>query len=357
MTKRGKVSFSYIASHDIDHRLPVERVYAGDDFVRWGSTNRHPERLYEKFTLCPTLNTIITGTSDYVMGNGMRVNDVLAGFAGQVNVKRDDLRDIVSRCVLDLILFGGFTVQVIYNLAGEIAELYYVDIRNCRLSEDESHVYFSKKWGSSLSDYEKYPAFDPENKVPTQILFYKGSNTRGFYPVPAYYAAMTAIETEIEIQKFHYNSIINNFACNVIVNINNGIPSDEEKEEFEKDFTDKYTGTDNTGRALFSYNENKEQAATIERINDDNFDKKYEALAKTTRQNIYASFRAIPAIFGIMTETTGFSEQEFTEAFNLYNRTVIYPRQQEMIRVFDYLFSVENSLSFVPFSLNTENDG
>ena len=54
---------------------------------------------------------------------------------------------------------------------------------------------------------------------------------------------------------------------------------------------------------------------------------------------------------GLTTATTGFNTQEYQEAFKLYNKTVVKPIQLVIQRVFDRLFGIEDSIKFVPFSL------
>lgn len=349
--QKNKLSFSLFERESINPYHPEERKMTGGDYITWGSNNKYPQYLYDLYLACPTLNTIINGTKDYIIGNGINVNPAVLELSKKMNTANDDMTDIIEKCAVDLLIFGGFVLQVIYDKEDKIGEVVYVDIRNCRMNEDETEVFVSKKWGVSTTDKKQYPFFNDDKTRPSEVLFYKSSNSRQLYPVPSYISAIIAIETEVQIQKFHYNSIVNGFASNVIVNINNGIPTDDEKGEFERNFKAKYSGPNNSGNTLFIYNDNKEQAATIEKIPDDNFDKKYAALYTTTRQNIYASFRAIPALFGIMTETTGFSQQEFNEAFQLYNRTVVAPRQKEIQRVFEYVLGVKEPFTFKPFNL------
>lgn len=138
---------------------------------------------------------------------------------------------------------------------------------------------------------------------------------------------------------------------NLVINFNNGQPNEQQKEEIERDVNEKFSGYQNAGRILISYNDSAENATTIERLNGDDFDEKYEALAKRSRTQIFTAFRANPNLFGIPNENNGFSQEEYQSSFNLYNRTAVKPRQMELIDAFDKIFNTKGSITIEPFSL------
>ena len=94
-----------------------------------------------------------------------------------------------------------------------------------------------------------------------------------------YIGALNAVETSIEIGKFHLNNIQKNFNVNTIISFNNGIPDDTKQEEIAKKITDKFAGTTADSNFLINF-ENKDQAVNVDRLQGDDFDKKYEALTK-----------------------------------------------------------------------------
>jgi capsid portal protein len=172
--------------------------------------------------------------------------------------------------------------------------------------------------------------------------------------VPRFIGALAAIETSTEIGKFHLNNILNNLTSSAISNFNNGEPSEEQKKMIEKKLNDKFSGANNAGKNMIVFNNSKEEAVTIERLGEDNFDKKFETLSKSTREEIFISFRATPALFGLNPENNGFSKAEFLESFELYNKCVVKPIQNDIKRVFDKLFNMENSIQFKKFTLEDE---
>ena len=124
------------------------------------------------------------------------------------------------------------------------------------------------------------------------------------------------------------------------------------RNEVERMFNEKFSGHQNGGRIVYSWNDNVASKTTFEVPKTEDFAARYEALAKHTRQQIYAAFRAVPALFGIMTETTGFSDQEFEQAFRLYNRTVVRPIQRTIANAYDRIYGRQGVLNITPFSID-----
>ena len=102
---------------------------------------------------------------------------------------------------------------------------------------------------------------------------------------------------------------------------------------------------------MVAFNDSKENGVTVERIQDDSFDKKYESLRTDTYKEIFIAFRAIPQLFGYSLEGTGFNKQEFSEAYELYNRTCVKPIQKDIERTFNRVFGIDDSIKIIPFSL------
>ena len=175
------------------------------------------------------------------------------------------------------------------------------------------------------------------------------------YPLPVYAASVKACEIERMIDDYHLNSICNGFASSLIVNFNNGQPTDEMKEEIESNFDEKMTGPGNAGRVMFCWNKSKDNATTFEVPPVTDFGEKYKALAENSRQKIFTAFRAYPNLFGLST-ATGFSIEEFDQAFKLYNRTAVRPVQRLIADAYDRIYGQPGVLNIVPFSLGGETE-
>ena len=324
---KDKLSFSVFELEKTAMPDGKETVRSGYDYVSWGKDNRFPNDLYDMYQNSAILQSVINGTADYVFGNG-----IISAF-DVVNDKYETLEDVVKRCVFDLLIFGGFAIQLMYK-GGKVEAMYWLDFQKCRKSEDEKKVYYSDDWGKYAKKALEYNAWTPGTDKGTCIFYYKGHKTRGIYPVPMYIGALKSIKISTEISNFHLNNITKGFASNAVISFNNGEPDEDTKARIEKDVKEKFCGTDNAGSFLLLFNDSKDNACEIAKIQDDKFDEKYQSLAKYVKEDIFIAFRATPELFGLSVEGNGFSREEYLQAFALYNKTVVVPLQKDVERAF-----------------------
>lgn len=334
----------------------VEKEVNGKDFISWGDNNQYPQYLFSLYSDCATLQSIINGTSDFICGNDVICN--ISQFATTINKKGETISELIQRIAVDYLIFGGFAIQVIKDINNNPTELYYIDFSKLRTDKKNEVIFYSEDWDKSFGrvKYISYPKFNPTDKNPTSIIYYKGNKTRTTYPTPLYNASIIACELEKKINRYHINEISNNFLSSKIINFNSGVPDDDLKGEIERNINEKFSGEENAGRILISFNENKENETTVTDITQDSFADRYNALSKRMREQIFTAFRATPNLFGLMTETTGFNAQEFAESFKLYNRTTVRPIQKIIVETFNKIFGFDNSIEIIPFSLEDNNN-
>lgn len=369
-SRRSAFSFAAIDSYlETNIVSPVEKVLAGRDMVEWGTRNAYPDYLLDLYNNVPTLRSIINGNIDYVTGNDVTIMPLQEEFTNQeMNRRGDTIREQVKDIAKDFEIYGGFALQVIRNLAGEVAEVYYIDMRYLRTNKEGDVFYYSEKWGkSSRTDMVVYPAFLPKieweklsdeerNRHASSILFVKNVHTQ-VYPAPLYAASVKACEIERLIDEFHLSDINNHFVSSAIINFNNGDPGQEIKSEIERGFNEKFCGASNGGRVAFSWNPNKESATDIVEFKMEDFGERYKALSQHSRTQIFTSFRAIPLLFGLTSEAnTGFSTEEFEQSFKLYNRTQIQPVQRMICDAYDKIYGQRGVLTIRPFSLGGDTE-
>lgn len=355
--KKNNLAFAALNPYLQDNKVEnVEKEISGKDFIAWGTDNRYPNYLFSLYEDCATLQSIINGTTDFVCGNDISCN--LPIFEKTVNKNGDTINDIIQRISTDYLIFGGFALQVIRNSLGEITELYWIDFTKLRSNKKNDVFFFSDEWDKSYGrvKYIVYPKFNIDDSNPTSIFYYKGNKTRSTYPTPLYNAAITACELEKKINEFHLNEISNNFLTSKIINFNSGVPDDDLKNEIERNINEKFSGAENAGRILISFNNNKDSETTVTDLTQDDFGERYDALHKRSREEVFTAFRATPNLFGLPTETTGFNQQEFAEAFKLYNRTVVKPIQKVIVDTFDKIFGVDGSITIEPFNLEYDSE-
>ena len=362
--ERVSVSFAAIDPYiETNMVLPTEKVTQGKDYIQWGERNIYPDYLSGLVKEVPTLASIIGGNMDFIAGDDLSIVPLRPGMAG-MNNRGDSIRQQVMDLARDYETFGGFALQVIRDYTGAVAEVYYLDMRYLRTNKECDVFWYSEKWDKGVkADAVRYPAFIPglserwatlsdeeRDRHASSVLYVKNTHSQ-VYPFPPYGAAVKACETERCISDFHLNAINNGFVSSAIVNFNKGVPTDAVKEQIEEDFSDKFTGHQNAGRVMFSWNDTKENATELVEFKVEDFGERYKALAESVRQQIFTAFRAYPCLFGIPT-ASGFSMAEFDQSWRLYNRTHVRPAQRIICDAYDRIYGQHGVLTIKPFSLN-----
>ena len=368
-SEKRHVSFAAIDQYvETNIVLPTEKV-TNRDFVEWGKGNNYPGYLLDLYNNVTTLRSIINGNIDFVTGDDVTILPLGDRFAeGIMNTRGDLITDIVRDLAKDYNLYGGFALQIIRDHNGDVAEIYYIDMRFIRSNKENDVFYYNEHWEKGgRKDVIIYPKFlrnldwaslsdEERDRHASSILFVKNVHTQ-VYPAPMYAASVLSCEIEKAISQYHWNSLNNNFCPDIIINFNNGDPGDEIKEEIVSDLEEKFSGYQNGKRFMVSFNKDRMSAVTIDAIKTDDFSERYKALEESCRRQIFAAFRAQPLLFGLnMDVSTGFSTDEFEQTFKLYNRTQIRPVQRLIADAFDRIYGSKGVLTIKPFSLESDTE-
>jgi hypothetical protein len=124
-----------------------------------------------------------------------------------------------------------------------------------------------------------------------------------------------------------------------MINFNNGVPAPEERQTIEDLIQAKFTGTDNAGRFMLTFNDDPTTKPTIDAIQIDNLHEKYSYVAEYAQDRILVANRVTsPLLFGIRTANNGFSSQseEMMTAFSIMQTMTISPFQNLILNALDY---------------------
>lgn len=333
---------------------PEEVENSGREYVFWGKNNDYPEYLRSLAKNAATLKSILRGCVQYSVGNKIECIMPYQDEDGKryMNREKHSAEFVLANLFYDLHTYGGFCYEVIRSAAGDIVEIYYIDIRFIRTNKENTVFWYSedwkKRWGKKTDI--QYPKFHAAAKeVAESIVYYKNSASQ-VYPESPFEAATIAAQLEHEIDVYHLNSMENGFAGSYVINFNNGVPTDEVKDEIERDVNKKFSGFQNANRILLSFNNSRESMVTVQELKTSDFGEKYQSLAKRSRQQLFTAYRANPNIFGIPTENIGFSKEEYDSAFKLFNRTVIQPAQRTVLDSLEAVYPF--NFKITPFSLD-----
>lgn len=337
-------------------------------WVFYGLNNLLPQYFISLYDNCAIHKAIITSKVNQIMGDGLvSLNNPMATI-NLVN-DRETVEEVMRKAALDYMLFGGFALNVIWAKDRKsIAEIYHVDfsrIRSGKMNQDDviDCYYYSPDWTNVRKHLpEEIKAFSQKEKEPSQLLYYKNYvPSMSYYPIPDWSAGQRAIEINVESLNYHMNNLRKGMNPSLWINYNNGIPGEEEQRIIVRALESQYSGTDNAGQAIISFNESKEQSPEITQIARDDHDSYYQVLNDDISRTILSAHRVSSAeLFGIATAGKLGGANEITEHSEYFRKMVIQPFQNQMLPVFNKLLSLKfekpTTLEIKPLSLFLTGD-
>ena len=323
-----------------DVKVPLFKENRAGEYVRCGENNLYPNELLEKFNKSSKQNAIVLGKVNYIMGNGFQYKDgSTTPFLTNPNPV-ESLDEIGKKAVIDLEVFEGFALEVHWNLAGNIAAIYHLPFHKVRVNKDLTQFYI-KDW-TSLKTTDKpeiLPAFNPNVRQGKQVLYFKTYRpAQEIYPLPSYIGALNAIQTDIEISKYHLSTISNGMFSSKMISFFQGEPTEEEKSKIEKNFKGKFTGSENAGNIVLGFYDDPAKAPTVQDLSATELDKHFDVLQKTVTQEIFTGHQVTsPMLFGIKTEGQLGGRNEIREAYEIFKNTYINDKQKAVEGVFTML--------------------
>lgn len=338
MIKNGKVSGNYINVALAEQQIPIYREI-------WSSNNNY-YMAGEKNTWFKELQELYYSSSIH----GAILNNLHNKIIKDIN------DELFSRCALDYIVYGGFAVEVIWNIDHtRIIKANYIDYAKVRSGkpDDQNKVnfyYYSNDWLKySNRDIDMVQAFnDNPDFDDHQILCWKRYMLgEDIYPRPYYIGGLKWIVTDIQLENYYANLVKNNFVSNTLLSINSYF--DEQKQtDFEKAMRNNFTGTDNAGKMMVLYSEDKDHAPTIEKFNNDEDDLKYRFISEQITSNISVAHNLPVQLLGILVPGKLGSATEIPVFEVIYNQTVVEPMKQDIIKGITPIYEKLLSMTQIP---------
>jgi hypothetical protein len=325
-----------------DFVLPIEEQDRMLGFIKWGKKNDYPYFLVDLYNGSAWHQGIIKNKTHYIAGGGLEVvSGELARFIA--NPYSDfNMNEIVEQLAFDYELFGAFAVKGTWNREGtRVAVWEYLAIDAIRISSDERMYYLSDDWTMQQQSAEKtnlrtLPALDETNKTGSFVLYYKdpakkGRKEHGVYPKPPYQGGITAIQTDVDISKFHMYELQNGFKSGTMITFMDGFPeTQEEAESFKNQIKGPASNIENSGDIIITFAPSSDQAPRVENLTGNDLDKRYDALESSVQQNILVAHSVVaPSLFGVAPEGS-FNAAESADLFEIFKTTYVDTRQKRL---------------------------
>ena len=282
--------------------------------------------------------TSINNLADLIFGKGLYTTNPDLQKAFEKIIPQEETK----RVCFDLKLYGNSAYQVYWNDEHtKIVKMYHIPVQTLRAEKlyDNTRVeyyYYCTDWKDQrkVKDKIKIPAFGTSNEK-REILYIKDySPNLYYYSLPDWVSALQFAIAEAELSNLHINTISNGFLPTLMINFNNGVPAPEERQTIEDLLYSKFTGTNNGGRFMVSFNDDKENAPSVTAIQSENLHERFKYIADYAQDRILVGHKITsPLLFGIRTTTTGFSSnsEEMMTAFSILQSMTIQPFQNLLI--------------------------
>jgi hypothetical protein len=325
-----------------DFQKPEEEKDRSLGFTKWGKKNDYPFFLVDLYNGSAYHQGIIKNKTFYIAGGGLQI------VSGMVQPFIDnkwsdfDMNEIAERLAFDQELFGGFAIKGTWNKEQTKVVMWeHIPIDMIRASVDERTYFISDDWTALNQSPEKtnlriLPAYDKDNRTGSFILYYKephlkGRKELGVYPKPSYYGGITAIQTDVDISKFHMYELQNGFKSGTLVNFPSGYPeTTEELNRLKENVKGRSQSVEDAGEIILTFSNGKDESPEVLSLNGNNLDQRYLATEKSVQQNILVAHAITsPQLFGVRLEGS-FNSAESGDLFNIFKSTYVNTKQRRI---------------------------
>jgi len=325
----------------------VDEKFGSQEWINFGEKNDFPQELLRLFQNASSIHSgIIKRKVDMIAGQGWKYFPELEELLAN-DFSENDLNEVVYRCAFDIVIFGGYYLNLLYNSKGVIAQVEHVPFEKVRVAKPNQETekvegYFvSKDWlkhKRAENTPEFIDRFDPSKgkKSPSQILQVK-IYTPGmdYYPLPTYMPAINWIKLDYEISTFHLKNVQNGLMPGMIIVNKMGVPPAQEREAIYNEVKQRYSGADNAGDFIMVFAESAEKAPEFIPVQLNATDQRFKDLSLQIDNTIMRAHNFTSAIAGIETAGKLGSRQELEEQLEMLQTTVISPIQTTIERSFN----------------------
>ena len=361
--------FQYIDNkHMLTFKALPKLTFSEDNkgYIKYGKDNLYPQELVRLFNEHPEHRAIVNRKARYIWGKGIKaVNEIdeikVNTFIDNFN-RKETLNQAGKKVSLNTELFNGVYVEVITNLQGQPIEMYFLNSANCRISECETKLYFSKNWNKNTQakDIKCINKFENNGTAGTFFIDFKyytasASKLESVYPIAQYQSIVNDINTDVDISTFNKNYVSSGFSVGKIVNFFNGMPTDEMAHSIERSFKGTFTG-ENGESLMITHSDRDDKAPEVVDVTVSDLSEKFAFTSKRAMKKIFAGHEMAPELFNIKFDESFLSgSPDLLILQELFVKGYIEPRQTDLLEFLSYLSFLKTGeyleMMFDPISL------
>ena len=331
--EKGKIHIVNMSSYT---RPEIVEQY-NREWVEYGEDNNYFDYLIDRYNGSATNNAAINGIAEMIYGKGLDAVEEDAKGKDYEEMKELFTKSCMKKVCYDYKMMGQAAIQIIYSKdRKKIVQVEHMPVETLRAEKANSKgeiqgYYYAKDWSEVTykTQPKRIPAFGT-SKSGLEILYIKPYRAGFYYYSPVdYQGGLQYAELEEEIANYHINNIQNGLAPSMLINFNNGVPTEEQRSLIEQNIQEKFSGSSNAGRFILAFNDSKELSASIEPVILSDAHEQYKFLSDESMRKVMVSHRIVsPMLVGIKDNTgLGNNAEELQTASLLMDNTVIRPMQ------------------------------
>lgn len=292
----------------------VEKTYTSKQYVSWGADNTFPKELFDLYTSSSSLSAIINGTLEMIKE------------MFEEDAEIDDIQLFTDLC-RDYMLYGCFAYQVIFDKLRRPIKKVHLPMQFVRLNEDKTTVFFSKKFSKYSGKAVEYPVWSKDMDFPegySCVYYYSNAGHLQTYGISPQSGCLIDLSSEYLSAMFTKSKLDTGLCARYVITLPHSANlNTEQRAAIERGIKEKFSGI--TASDFMVYYAAGDTKIGIDKLDLDHQAAVFKQIRETARENIFVTNFATPNLFGLPTATTGFSEQEYQQAFELYERMRITP--------------------------------
>jgi hypothetical protein len=329
------------------YTTPVIQESKRDAWVEFGEDNNYFQFIIDRYVNSTTNSSVINNVNRLIYGRGLSALDASKKPNEYAQMMALFHPDCIRKIVLDRKMFGQFAMQIHYDKTHEkILKAYHIPVNllraeKCNKDGEIEGYYYSDNW----LDVKKYapkriPAFGYSNEQ-IEILYSKPYAVgMKYYSLPDYQGGLPYAKLEEEIADYLINEVQKGFAGRVVINFNNGVPTEEQQQIITGKVKSQLTGPRGE-KVIIGFNANQESKTTVDTMPVNDAPDLYNSLSEECVKKIMLAHNVTsPLLFGLGS-ANGFSSNadELKNASILFDNMVIKPIQDQIIDAFDKILA------------------
>ena len=342
-------------------------------WVSFGKDNMYPTHLLNLYhnsiihSACVDFltNAIIGDGVDYVAMSIDNENELVPNYL-------ESWDELLYKVAKDLVLFGGYAIQVIKNRNDKTYSFFHTPFSTIRFGKKDANgeikkAYLSKDWSNYVVnkpieiDVLNYTDDINIGLGKPYLLVYTSYNMFDeYYPSPHYISAIDAIRTDVKMQQYDLNSVTNMFTPSGILTMNQ-VSDDNERQMILSNIEATFTGSENANNIIICFrntNDDKPVEFTPITSNTDGVNL-FSDTTDRTIDRILSAHRVSRGLIGLPIDDAGFSSEGaiLQAQYNLTNKILVNGLRKKVtnhINTILKLNGIEQELVLKPLSFNID---